>query len=118
VEYHAISDRARPYSLDPQPMSEFERMIRERIEYAPEDPRAWYYLGSFLRSHGQLKKAEDALVTSLEFDPLNPDALVHLGLIYNKTGRSEDAGSMWRWAHALKCGRWSQSIGDHRKMNR
>lgn len=111
-----ISDRTGTHSLDPQPMSEFERMIRERIDYTPEDPRAWYYLGSFLRSHGKLEKAEKALVMSLEFDPLNPDALVHLALIYDKTGRSEDAGSMWRWAHALKCGRRSQLVGDHRKM--
>jgi uncharacterized protein HemY len=112
----AISDRTGTHSLDPQPVSEFERMIRERIEYSPEDPRAWYYLGSFLRSHDQLEKAEEALVMSLELGPLNPDALVHLALIYNKTGRSKDARSMWRWAHALKCSRWSQLIGDCQKM--
>ena len=103
----AISDRTGTHSLDPQPMSKFERMIRERIEYTPEDPRAWYYLGSFLRSHGKLDEAEEALVMSLELEALNPDALVHLALIYYRTGRIEDAGSMWRWAHALKCGRWS-----------
>jgi len=111
-----ISDRIGTHSLDPQPMSEFEKMIRERIEYTPEDPRAWYYLGSFLRSHGKLKEAEEALVMSLELEALNPDALVHLALIYDKTGRSEEASSMWRWAHALKCGRWSQLVGDHRMM--
>ena len=110
----AISDRAGTLSLGPQSMSEFERMIRERIECSPEDPRAWYYLGSFLRSHGKLEEAEEALVTSLELEALNPDVLVHLALIYDKTGRSEDAGSMWRWAHALKCGRWFQLVGDHR----
>ncbi|MCK4483446.1 MAG: tetratricopeptide repeat protein [Candidatus Thorarchaeota archaeon] len=112
----AISDRTGTHSLDPQPRSEFEKMIRERIEYTPEDPQAWYYLGSFLRSHGKLEEAEEALVMSLELEALNPDALVHLAFIYDKTGRSEDAGSMWRWAHALKCGRWSQLVGDHRKM--
>ena len=94
-------------------MSEFERMIRERIEYAPEDSRAWFYLGSFLTSHGELEKAEKALVMSLELEALNPDALAYLALIYSKTGRSEDASAMWRWAHALKCSRWSQLIGDH-----
>ncbi|NOR37964.1 MAG: tetratricopeptide repeat protein [Candidatus Thorarchaeota archaeon] len=71
-------------------------MIRERIEYTPEDSRAWYYLGSFLRTHGKLQKAEEALVMSLELEALNPDALVHLALIYDKTGWSEDAGSLWR----------------------
>ena len=111
-----ISDRTGTLSLNPQPMSEFERMIRERIEYSPEDPRAWYYLGSFLRSHDHLEKAEEALVMSLELSPLNPDALVHLALIYDKTGRSKDAGSVWRWAYTLKCGRWSRLVGDHRKM--
>ncbi len=100
-----ISDRTGTHSLSPQPMSEFERMIRERIESTPEDPRAWYYLGSFLRSHGKLEEADEALVVSLELESLNPDTLVHLALIYRKTGRSEDAISMWRWAHALKCGR-------------
>jgi len=104
----AISDGIGTHPLDPQPMSEFERMIKERIECTPEDPRAWYYLGSLLRSHGKLEEAEEALVMSLELEALNPDALVHLALIYGRTGRSEDAGSMWRWAHALKCGRWSQ----------
>ena len=111
----AISDRTGTHSLDPQPRSEFEKMIRERIEYTPEDPQAWYYLGSFLRSHGKLEEAEEALVMSLELEALNPDALVHLALIYYRTGRIEDAGSMWRWAHALKCGRWSQLIGNHEK---
>ena len=101
----AISDRSGTHSLNPQSMSEFERMVRERIEFAPEDPQAWYYLGSFLRSRGKLDEAEEALVMSLELEALNPDALVHLALIYGRTGRSEDAGSMWRWAHALKCGR-------------
>ncbi len=100
----AISDGTGTHSLNPQPMSSFERMIRERIEYSPEDSQAWYYLGSFLRSHGQLEKAEEALVMSLELGPLNPDALVHLALIYDKTGRSKDAGPMWRGAYALKCG--------------
>ena len=100
-----ISDRTGTQSLGPQPMSEFERMIRDRIEYTPEDRRAWYYLGSFLRSHGKLDEAEEALVMSLELEALNPDALVHLALIYDKTGRFEDAGSMWRWTHDLKCGR-------------
>jgi len=108
------SDRTGIHSLDPQLMSEFERMIRERIEYTPEDPRAWYYLGSFLRSHGKLDEAEEALVMSLELEALNPDALVHLALIHDKTGRSEDVGSMWRWAHALKCDRWPQLVRDHR----
>ncbi len=100
-----ISDRTGTQSLGLQPMSEFERMIRDRIEYTPEDRRAWYYLGSFLRSHGKLDEAEEALVMSLELEALNPDALVHLALIYDKTGRFEDAGSMWRWTHDLKCGR-------------
>ena len=100
-----ISDRTGTQSLGPQSMSEFERMIRDRIEYTPEDRRAWYYLGSFLRSHGKLDEAEEALVMSLELEALNPDALVHLALIYDKTGRFEDAGSMWRWTHDLKCGR-------------
>ncbi len=112
----AISDRTGTHSLELQPMSEFERMIRERIEYAPEDAQAWYYLGTFLRSHGKLEKAEEALVKSLELEALNPDALVHLALIYDKTGRSEDAAFMWCWAHALKCSRCSQSAGDLRKI--
>ena len=89
----AISDRTEAYSLDPQPMSKFERMIRKRLEYTPEDPRAWYYLGSFLRSHGKLDTAVKALIMSLELEALNPDALVHLALIYKKTGRFEDGGA-------------------------
>jgi cytochrome c-type biogenesis protein CcmH/NrfG len=71
-------------------------MIRERIECTPEDSQAWYYLGSFLRAHGRLQEAEEALVMSLELEALNPDALVHLALIYHKTGRSDVAGSLWR----------------------
>ncbi len=95
----AISDGTGTHSLDPQPMSKFERMIRERIECTPEDPRAWYYLGSFLRSHGKLEEAEKALVMSLELEALNPDALVHLALIYNETDRFENGGPLWRPPH-------------------
>ncbi len=54
-------------------------------------------------SHGwtasMRKKGEEALVMSLALEALNPDALVHLALIYDKTGRSEDAGSLWRPPH-------------------
>jgi general secretion pathway protein D len=44
---------------------------------------------------GKMDKAEQALNAALEDDPENPFALLNLGVVYQETGRREEALRKW-----------------------
>jgi tetratricopeptide (TPR) repeat protein len=44
---------------------------------------------------GKMDKAEQALNAALEDDPKNPFALLNLGVVYQETGRREEALRKW-----------------------
>ncbi len=57
----------------------------------PENPTLWYNLALSYRAIGELSKAKEALINSIEFDSSDPDALDSMGVILHEIGEDLSA---------------------------
>ncbi len=69
-----------------------EKHLQAYLQFQPDDPEVWNFLGYLYAEEGvKLKKAEELLQKALEMEPENPYYLDSLGWIYYKMGRGKKA---------------------------
>ncbi len=66
----------------------------------PENPTLWYNLALSYRAIGELAKAKEALINSIEFDSSDPDVLDSMGVILHEIG--EDLTSEFCFKKAIE----------------
>jgi Flp pilus assembly protein TadD len=70
-----------------------EKWLTKMLEWSPDDPEGWYYLGRTKYNENQFEAAARAFEQSLKFDPKNVKAEDNLGLCYAALGRSDEDAS-------------------------
>jgi TolB-like protein/Tfp pilus assembly protein PilF/predicted Ser/Thr protein kinase len=68
-----------------------ERDFRRAIQLSPSQFEARHEYSHLLMSLGRVAESGDQSRTVLTLDPLDPDAVVHMGWFYYSTGRMDDA---------------------------
>lgn len=66
------------------------------IEFAPDFIEAWTQLGCVFVEQENWIAAEDSLNTAIAIHPANPDALLHLAQLFDKTERNREALAHWQ----------------------
>ncbi|MBN1824124.1 MAG: tetratricopeptide repeat protein, partial [Endomicrobiales bacterium] len=72
-----------------------ERMYRKAVEVDPKNVRAWLWLGDFYYSD-RTEESEKIYKRVLKLDPINVHASIRLCNLYEKSGRTEEAMSVYR----------------------
>ena len=78
--------------------SEGAPTLRKALEIEPSNAAGWYALGEALTGLRDLAGAEAALRRVLELEPSHPRACHLLGRVYDRSGRSEEAATMYQRA--------------------
>lgn len=76
-------------------------LYRQAAEDAPEDPEAWYNLGTALHEAGLAAEARTAIERALRLDGSRPEAHNTLGIVLLAEGRPEEAVAELERAVAL-----------------
>jgi len=66
---------------------EAEQQLRQAVALNDRQAEALYYLARALAGRKNLGEAADLMKKAVEIEPDNPDALYHLGLIYERGNR-------------------------------
>jgi tetratricopeptide (TPR) repeat protein len=72
------------------------RVADQALALAGADATAWTARGWSLENLGRLPEAEDAYRAALRFDPQSPWASVGLATVLEKSGRTDEAGRIYR----------------------
>lgn len=83
--------------------------VQARTEAAPQDGRSWYVAARTYLVTGDLVKAEQALLKTVELDPGNPAAFAQLGALYGRLHRTDAAIGQFRNMAARR----PRSVGAH-----
>jgi curved DNA-binding protein CbpA len=71
----------------------------------PERASYWSHLSlAYSKMPDKMKEAEEALMTAIKVEPLNPDYYANLGLIYMKAGRTKKARGSFEEALRIDAG--------------
>lgn len=73
----------------------YESQLRARLRDDTNDGRAWYLLGSHLRSKGRDNEAEQALLLAVLLKPNNKRAWYELALLYEFSDDRHNANLAW-----------------------
>ena len=78
------------------------REIRRAIELDPNYSDGYLMLGVWLASAGNIQEAEAALEKAYALDPLNPECVTRLGVVYYYAGDEKKALEHWKRTMALE----------------
>jgi Flp pilus assembly protein TadD len=78
--------------------SDADKWLTQMLEWTPNDPEGWYYLGRTKYNENRFAEAIQAFQHSLKLDPHNVKTQDNLGLSYAGLGRADDAIAAYQTA--------------------
>ncbi len=78
-------------TISDRPSTVRESDLRTRLKTFPRDAQSWYFLGSLLRSHGNLEEAESSLRKAISLNPGPTHFWDELARTLMDMGRIEEA---------------------------
>lgn len=75
-----------------------DKWLTKMLEWTPNDPEGWYYLGRTKYNENRFEEAVGAFQRCLKLDPNNVKAEDNLGLSFAGLGRADDAVSAYQTA--------------------
>ncbi len=83
--------------------------LQDRVKQEPLNPKHHYQLAITAYHAGNIQLAENELRETLKLDPRHTEASICLSIIYNDTGRYDDARQIFDQAHTFVAQRESES---------
>ncbi len=88
-----------------------DKWFTKAVEWNPNDPLGWYYLGRTKYSENRFEEAIKAFQKCLQLDPKNVKAEDNLGLSYEGLNRIEEAAAAYRTAIAWQSNMMAKNSG-------